>query len=339
MKTLILEQPGRLVAVETAEPGEPGPGEVRVRVRRVGVGGTNIHAFHGRQPFFTYPRILGHELGVEVEAVGAGVNHLRPGDACAVEPYLACGRCIACRRGRPNCCENMRVLGVHVEGGQREQLVLPADKVHPGLGLDFDQLALVETLGIGAHAAARAALEKGEFAAVIGAGPIGLSILPFALAAGARVVVLDTNPQRLDFCARHFAIEGVMRVDGAVDTARLADLCGGDPPTAVFDATGNAASMRAAFRLPAHGGRLIFVGLFPGEVTFDDPDFHRRELTLLASRNSTAADFHHILDLIRSGKVDTRPWITHRAPLDDAPARFPEWAAPGSGVLKAVIEF
>lgn len=339
MKTLLLQEPGKLVATTTQPPGDPGPGEALVRVHRVGVCGTDIHAFHGRQPFFTYPRILGHELGVEVLATGPDVTHVRPGDRCAVEPYLHCGTCIACRRGRPNCCVNLRVLGVHTDGGQRERLLLPAAKLHPASDLDFDQLALVETLGIGAHAAARAALEPGEFVAVIGTGPIGLAIVPFALAAGTRVVVLDTDPQRLDFCARHFAIEGTLHVEGAVDTGQLAQLGGGDLPTAVFDATGNAASMRGAFKLPAHGGRLVFVGLFPGEVTFDDPDFHRRELTLLASRNSTAADFQHILRLIRSGQVDTRPWITHRAPAHEVPDFFPQWATPGSGVLKAMIEF
>ncbi len=340
MKTLVLEQPGHLVAASAPAPAAPGADEALVRVHRVGICGTDIHAFAGRQPFFTYPRILGHELGVEVLAVGSGVDHVLPGDRCAVEPYLHCGRCIACRRGKPNCCCDLRVLGVHVDGGMREQFVVPAAKLHRSDTLSFDQLALVETLGIGAHAVGRAALEPGETVAVIGSGPIGLTVIQFALAAGARVLVLDINADRLAFCRDHLGLPAAATIDTrAVDPlARLRELTHGDLPTAVFDATGNPQSMAAAFQYPAHGGRLVFVGLFPGEVTFSDPEFHRRELTLLGSRNSRPEDFRHIIELVESGRIDTTPWITHRAAFDEVPAVFPGWTRPQTGVLKAMIE-
>ncbi len=340
MKALVLEQPGQLVAAEAAEPAAPAAGEALVRTHRIGICGTDIHAYGGRQPFFTYPRILGHELGVEVLAVGAGVDHLRPGDRCAVEPYLNCGRCIACRRGKPNCCSAIRVMGVHVDGGMRERFLLPAAKLHRSTTLTYEQLALVETLGIGAHAVQRAGLEAGETVAVIGAGPIGLTVIQFALAAGARVLVLDVNPVRLAFCRDQLGVAAIDIINTR-DTdplARLRDLTGGDLPTAVFDATGNSQSMAAAFRYPAHGGRLVFVGLFPGDVTFDDPDFHRRELTLLGSRNSRPEDFRHIIELVEAGRVDTAPWITHRARFDSVPEVFPSWTKPETGVLKAMIE-
>lgn len=340
MKSIVLEQPGRLVAATAAEPAAPAAGEALVRIHRIGICGTDIHAYAGRQPFFSYPRILGHELGVEVLAVGPGVTNVRPGDRCAVEPYLNCGRCIACRRGKPNCCSDIRVMGVHVDGGMRERLVLPAAKLHASATLTYDQLALVETLGIGAHAVQRAALEPGETVAVFGAGPIGLTVIQFALAAGARVLVLDVNPARLAFCRDQLGLPADATIDtrAADPLARLAELTGGDMPTAVFDATGNPASMAASFRFPSHGGRLVFVGLFPGEVTFSDPEFHRRELTLLGSRNSRPEDFRRIIELVESGRVDTTPWITHRAAFDAVPAVFPGWTKPETGVLKAVIE-
>ncbi|HLP07761.1 MAG TPA: zinc-binding alcohol dehydrogenase family protein [Opitutaceae bacterium] len=340
MKTIVLEQPGRLVAATTPAPSAPQTGEALVRVHRIGICGTDIHAYGGRQPFFTYPRILGHELGVEVIAVGSGVDNVRPGDRCAVEPYLNCGRCIACRRGKSNCCSDIRVLGVHVDGGMREQFVLPAAKLHVSTKLSFDQLALVETLGIGAHAVQRAALEPGETVAVIGAGPIGLTVIQFALAAGARVLVLDVNPTRLAFCRDHLGIaaEAIIDTRTADPIARLRELTDGDMPTAVLDATGNPGSMAAAFRFPAHGGRLVFVGLFPGDLTFNDPEFHRRELTLLGSRNSRPEDFRRIIELVEAGRVDTTPWITHRVLFDELPSAFPVLTKPETGVLKAMVE-
>lgn len=338
MNTIPLAEPGRFALIEIPEPAEPGPGEALVQVRRIGVCGTDIHAFAGRQPFFTYPRILGHELGVEVLATGEGVDAVRPGDRCSVEPYLNCGACIACRRGKPNCCTALRVMGVHEDGGMRERFLVPAAKLHASSRLSLDQLALVETLGIGAHAVARAQLEAGEFALVIGAGPIGLAAVQFAIESGARVIVLDVNEQRLEFCRSQFGVPHTVNAAGEDVLRVLEEITSGDLPTAVFDATGNPKSMAGAFAFPAHGGRLVFVGLFPGEVTFDDPNFHRRELSLLASRNALPGDFSRIINLIENDRIDTTPWITHRAPFAEVPAVFPHWTSPESGVLKAMIE-
>jgi 2-desacetyl-2-hydroxyethyl bacteriochlorophyllide A dehydrogenase len=308
-----------------------------VRVPRVGVCGTDLHAFIGDQPFFNYPRILGHELGAEVLAVGPGVANVRPGDRCAVEPYLNCGRCHACTRGKPNCCRSLIVLGVHGDGGHRARLVVPAAKLHPSAVLDYEQLALVETLGIGAHAVDRAAVQPGESVAVIGAGPIGLAVMQFALAAGARVIAVDVSPGRLAFCGDRLGVADL--VDARSDVGpQLEHLTGGDLPSAVFDATGNLKSMNASFHYPSQGGRLVLVGLVQSDVTFSDPNFHRRELTVLSSRNSLPADFTRIIQSIECGRIDTRPWITHRALLAGVPAVFASWTQPATGVIKAMIE-
>ncbi len=335
MLQITLEKPGRFTAADGPVP-KPAPGEALVRVHRIGVCGTDLHAFAGQQPFFSYPRILGHELGVEVVDPGSDPHGLRAGDRCSVEPYLNCGRCIACRRGKPNCCAELKVLGVHTDGGMRPLFAVPARKLHPSAKLDYDQLALVETLGIGAHAVERADPRPDDFVLVIGAGPIGLSVIQFVQVRGAKLVVMDVSEHRLEFCRRQLGVAHTLA--GGPDAAiRLRALGGGDLPTVVIDATGNPRSMAGTFDLPAPGGRIVFVGLFQGDVTFNDPNFHRRELTLLASRNALPGTFRDIIALIEAGRIDTTPWITHRFALADTPREFPALGG-NPAVIKAVIE-
>jgi 2-desacetyl-2-hydroxyethyl bacteriochlorophyllide A dehydrogenase len=308
-----------------------------VRVHRIGVCGTDLHAFAGKQPFFSYPRILGHELGVEVIDPGREPHGLKAGDRCSVEPYLNCGRCIACRRGKPNCCTDLKVMGVHVDGGMRPLLAVPARKLHRADALNYDQLALIETLGIGAHAVERAELKPDNTVLVIGAGPIGLSVIQFVLVSGATLAVMDVSETRLAFCRQQLGVAHTL-APGADATDRLKTIFGGDLPTVVIDATGNPKSMAGTFDLAAHGGRIVFVGLFQGDVTFNDPNFHRRELTLCASRNALPGTFRHIIELVEAGRVNTQPWITHRFKLADTPVVFPRDIAGNSAVLKAMIE-
>ncbi len=336
MLTIVLEKPGAFAAADRPEP-VAAPGTALVRVHRIGVCGTDLHAFAGKQPFFTYPRVLGHELGVEVLDPGDDPHGLRAGDRCSVEPYLNCGTCVACRRGKPNCCTTLQVLGVHADGGMRPLIRVPARKLHSSSRLDYDQLALVETLGIGAHAVERAAPMKDDFILVIGAGPIGLSVIQFAKVSGATLAVMDVSDTRLDFCRKQLGVAHTLK-PGAMAAEELRKIGGGDLPTCVIDATGNPASMVGCFDLPAHGGRIVFVGLFQGDVTFNDPNFHRRELTVMGSRNALPATFREVIRLVEEGKVDTRPWITHRFNLAETPTVFPKEIAGNPAVLKAMIE-
>ncbi len=345
MINIVLEKPGQFAVVERPEPAAAA-GMALVRVHRVGVCGTDLHAFAGKQPFFSYPRVLGHELGVEVVDPGDEPNGLRAGDRCAVEPYLNCGHCIACRRGKPNCCAALQVMGVHVDGGMRPRLRLPARKLHRSRKLGYEELALVETLGIGAHAVERAALTAQDFVLVIGAGPIGLSVIQFARVSGATLAVMDVSEARLEFCRAQLGVTHTVNAGPRNGGHRspleileeLKKIGGGDLPTCVIDATGNPQSMMGAFELPAHGGRMVFVGLFQGDVTFNDPNFHRRELTVMGSRNSLPATFGEVIRLVEEGKVDTRPWITHRFALAETPEIFPREIAGNPKVLKAMIE-
>ncbi len=309
-----------------------------MRVRRVGICGTDLHAYAGNQNFFSYPRIMGHELAVEVLVPGAGVEEALVGQTCCVIPYLECGRCIACRRGKTNCCTGMQVLGVHIDGGMREQFTLPADKLLKADSIPPEQLALVEMLAIGAHAATRAAIKSGEKTLVIGAGPIGLATAQFALLAGADVAVMEMDAGRLDFCRRALGIERL--VDARHDAqAQLHSLHAGELPTLVFDCTGNARSMHAAFDYVAHGGTLVLVGHVKGDITFSDPHFHSREMSLLASRNATPADFSWVIDSLRAGQIRLAEWITHQATPQSILRDFPTWLDPATGVIKAMLSF
>jgi alcohol dehydrogenase len=337
MQALRLQSPEHFELIGLPEPEAPGPGEALVRVHRVGICGTDISAYLGKMPFVTYPRILGHELGVEVVAVGDGAFNVRMGDRCSVEPYINDPTSYASRRGRPNCCERLQVLGVHCDGGMRPLFSLPARKLHVSRSLSFEQLALVETLAIGCHAVARSGLSAEEACLIIGAGPIGLATLEFARLTGAKCVVLDKSRPRLEFVRRVMHVEQTLEPSDQIDR-RLRERCDGHLPDVVIDATGSSQSMSAAFGLVAPGGRLVFVGLTAEEVQFRHPTFHRPEGTLLCSRNALPGDFTRIIGLIEEGLIDTRPWITHRTLLAELPAAFPSYLRLESGVVKAMVE-
>jgi 2-desacetyl-2-hydroxyethyl bacteriochlorophyllide A dehydrogenase len=337
VKTIVLEEPERLRAVESEEPGAPEAGEALVAVQRVAVCGTDLHAYAGSQTFFTYPRIIGHELAVRVLEVGEGVTGVAPGDTCAVEPYLDCGDCVACRAGRPNCCVALKVLGVHQDGGLRERVRVPARKLHPSKTLGLDALALVEMLCVGAHAVGRAAIEPGARALVIGAGPIGLGIMAFARLGGAEVIALDVDPGRLDHCRTALGVAHTV-VAGDDAPARIEELTAGDRADVVFDATGSQGSMQAAFGHVAHGGRLVLVGHANVEITFSDPLFHSREMTLLASRNARPDEFTQVIAALEEGRIDIGGWITHRANFDDLIGAFPAFARREGGLVKAIVD-
>ena len=337
MKAIQLEKPGSFRTIDLDEPPPPGPGEALVRVLRAGVCGTDFSGFHGRMPFYSYPRIPGHELGVEVLAVGAGVAHLKPGDRCAVEPYLDCQACFPCRRGHTNCCESLQTLGVHTDGGLRPKLLLPARKIHPAPGLSPEQLALVETLGIGCHAVDRAEPRPGEDLLIIGAGPIGLSALDFARLSGANVAMLDVNPARLEFARKMGLKHGiVLRGDGS-EIEEMKRLTNGALFARVIDATGNVKSMSNAMTYCAFSGRLVYVGITQEVLQLPHPLMHRRELSVMGSRNAVPDTVRRVIAAIQAGKIDTTPWVTHTAPFDGFIDAFPAWTKPETGVIKAMV--
>lgn len=337
MQSIICNQPNKLSLVERAIP-ECSAGEALVRIRRIGICGTDLHAFSGSQPYFSYPRILGHELGGEIAGVGPGVSNLQVGEPVTVIPYLECGECIACRAGRPNCCTALKVIGVHCDGGMQEYITHPADHLIKVEGLSLDELALVECMAIGAHAVRRAAVRAGEDVLVVGAGPIGYGIMQFCRIAGARVIVLDIDEQRLKFSRDKGGADVIVLADGENTQQLIRDVTGGNGALAVFDATGSPQSMTQAFEFIAHGGRYILVSIVDAHISFYDPDFHKRETTLLSSRNATREDFSWVLQCLANKKLDLQPLITHRCTFGRFVEKFDNWATPGSGIIKGIIE-
>jgi len=342
MKAISLDQPQKFRLIDSAEPAAPGPGDALVKVYRVGICGTDYGGYLGKMPFFSYPRIPGHELGVEVLAVGEGVTNVQPGDRCSVEPYLNCQKCYACRRGHTNCCEHNKTLGVMCDGGLAERYVLPARKLHISRKLTFDQLALVETLAIGCHAVNRGAPQAGEHVLVIGAGPIGLSAIEFAKLSGARTIVMDMNAGRLAFVREKMGVPDTIDLTPGGEAAaveQLSAITNGQLADVVIDATGSNKSMSAALAYCAFAGRLVYVGITQQEVSFlHSPIMHRREVSIMASRNALPPDFKRIIALIEEGRIDTVPWITHHASFDTMIEAFPGWLKPETGVIKAVVE-
>lgn len=339
MRALQLERPQSFRLIDIPEPTDPGPGEAIVRVHRIGICGTDISGYLGKMPFFSYPRIPGHELGVEVVAVGSDVTGVAPGDRCSVEPYINNPDSFASQRDRGNCCEDLQVLGVHIDGGMRRLFKLPARKLHKSTSLSMEQLALVETLAIGCHAVQRANPQPGENVLVIGAGPIGLSAIEFVRLSGANLIVMDMVESRLAFCREKMGVTKTVAFigDGEEEQA-IRELTGGVLPTIVIDATGNAKSMSHALNYVAHTGKLVFVGITTDNISFPHPLMHRRELTLLASRNAMPDDFGRIIEHIEQGRIDTRPWITHHARLETLAQEFPSFTRPETGVIKAIVE-
>lgn len=339
MKALQLEKPLTWLNIDIPEPPSPGPGEALMRVQRVGICGTDLGGYLGKMPFFSYPRIPGHELGVEVLCVGEGVENVKPGDRCSVEPYLNCQKCYSCRRGFTNCCEHNQTLGVMCDGGLAERIILPARKLHVANRLSTDQCALVETLAIGCHAVNRGNPTPNEFVLIIGAGPIGLSVLEFAKLSGARPIVMDISEARLSFVRDVMGVPDTILVRGDdSDLKSLAETTNGQLADVVIDATGSHKSMVRGMEFAAFAGRVVFVGITQQNLEFPHaPIVHRRELTLMASRNALSSDFTRIINLIEEGKINTTPWITHHAAFGEVADVFPTWLKPETGVIKAVV--
>jgi threonine dehydrogenase-like Zn-dependent dehydrogenase len=343
MQAAMLLEPGRLERVELPEPPDPMAGEALVAVRRVGICGTDFHAYASAQNFFAYPRVLGHELAVEVLELGPGTADgsidgsapVRVGEYCAVMPYLSCGACMACGRGHANCCERIDVLGVTIDGGMRERLVVPVSALYARPGLSLDQLALVETLGIGMHAVERAGPVPSDTVLILGAGPIGLAIAQCVGNAVDRVVVSDLSPARLAFAER----TGFAALAAGSDLGEaLREHLGGGLPTLVFDATGSKTSMEAAFELVGAGGRLVLVGHTTGPITFDNPRFHQRELDVRGSRNALASEWATVLDRVAGATLDALPWIGRRSSLAAISDDLPEMAAGTGDLVKVIVD-
>lgn len=336
MKTLVCIEPRHFEFRSAIKP-ELKKGNAIIKIRRIGICGTDLHAFEGTQPFFEYPRILGHELSGELvefdEAPG-----FQMGELVTFIPYFNCGHCIACRMGKPNCCSHIKVCGVHQDGGMVEYLSVPSYSLVHGEGLTLEELALIEPLSIGAHGVRRANIREGEYVLVVGAGPIGLGAIEFARIAGAKVIALDTNEKRLQFCKEKLKVENTINASAVDVEQELSDLTNGDMPSVIIDATGNLKAINNSFRYMSHGARYVLIGLQKGEICFSHPEFHKREATLMSSRNATREDFEHVIRVIKNGQLNPLDFITNTVEFSDVKEEFSKWLNPESEIIKVMVQ-
>lgn len=316
--------PGRFELTEAPKPQDAPDGWVLVDIIAAGLCGTDYHIFSGKHPFLTYPRVIGHELSGRVAKPASG---WATGTEVVINPYISCGACRACRRGKPNCCANIQVLGVHRDGGICARIAVPAGNLYPAEGLSSEAAAMVEFLAIGAHAVRRGEVAAGDGVLVTGAGPIGLGAALFARLRGAEVHLLDTTPARLEQAEalgfRH------LHADIGREHAEGFDV--------VFDATGNAKAMEAGFAHVGHGGSHVLISVVQDRISFSDPEFHKREARLIGSRNATAEDFETVMAALRSGDIRADALLSERIALADLPSRLPELAADRGGLIKAIV--
>ncbi|MGX1930610.1 zinc-binding alcohol dehydrogenase family protein [Flagellimonas sp. 2504JD4-2] len=335
MKYIVCEKPGEFVLKEKEAPIRK-ENEALLQINKVGICGTDLHAYGGNQAFFTYPRILGHELASEVLEIDENPQGIKIGDKVVIMPYLSCGKCIACRNRKPNCCTNLTVLGVHGDGGMQEQISVPSDILLPANHLSDDQMAIVEPLAIGAHALRRANIVPDETIAVVGCGPIGIGIMKLAQIAGAKVIAIDMNEQRLTYAKNVIGVDHVVKA-GENAVSDIMEITNGELCTAVFDASGNKFALESCPDFMSHGGRFVLVGLSKGELTYDHPKMHAKEMTLLCSRNATTEDFEHVISVLH--QFPTESFITHTVRFTEMIEHFDSWLKPETGVIKAVVDF
>ncbi len=337
MRAALLRSPGNLEIVSLPCP-VAGPGQALLRVRAAAVCGSDVHAYKGDSAFQVYPAVLGHEVAGEVVELGEGVQSLSLGDHAVLDPMIRCGHCYPCRQGRYNCCTSLKVMGVHTDGGFADYVAVDADHLYRiDARVPFETAALVEPLCIAAQAVSRGRVGPEDRVLVIGAGTIGLGVLLMAKAAGARVASSDTVASKLRLAQQ---LGADLTIDAASEDVGKAVLgwTDGDGPSVVIEAVGHPATTRAALDYVSAAGRVVVVGITPQDVPLPIPLFIRKEMDLLASRNSRE-QFPRVIALVESGRIDPTPIISHRFPLEQAPQALHLLSQPGTPVRKAVLSF
>lgn len=335
MKYIVCEKPGRFKLKEKSNPLKV-EGEAIVGIKKIGICGTDLHAYRGNQAFFTYPRVLGHELAAEVLEIEENSENILVGDKVIVMPYVSCGHCVACRNGKTNCCNKISVLGVHADGGMQEQISIPINLLIPANNLSYEEMAIAEPLAIGAHAVRRAQIQPNEYAVIIGCGPIGIGIMKLAQLAGAKVIAMDRDPGRLKYAKEKIGIDHtVLAGNKALDV--IMEITDGEMATVVFDATGNKEALEKGINYMAFGGRYILVGLSNGKLEFDHPTIHAKETAIICSRNATLEDFKHVIAILEKCEFPVNSYITHNVGFTEMMHQFDSWLDPENGVIKAIV--
>lgn len=337
MKALVFEERLKAVVKEVEIP-DPGPDWALVRVEVCGICGGDLHFLNGTHPFTHYPQINGHELVGVIERLPEGETGFAVGCRVVTEIIIPCGNCYPCRRGKPNCCTRLEVLGIHVPGGFGQYVAVPVKNLHKlPEGLTPDEAVLVEPYSIAHHVVGRSELRPDDTALVLGAGTIGLTILDVLKARGIRTIIADLSPYRLEK-ARCLGADFV--VDSAKEDLEKAvmALTDGEGAGAVFEATGVVAVMEQTAGLVAAGGVIVIAGLTTQDVSFPGGALTRKEMTIKGSRNA-AGDFEPVLAMLAGGRLHPQELLTKKIPIDDAPEAILSLLRDSSADIKAAVYF
>jgi L-gulonate 5-dehydrogenase len=336
MKAIKLESPWNVSCVEVPVP-VPRAGEARIRVMAAGICGSDIGAFRGTNSLVTYPRVIGHELAGVIETIPPdNRQNLQVGDRVVVDPYLYCGHCYPCSIGRTNCCDDLKVLGVHVDGGMCEYDCHPADMlVKMPDGLSWEEAAMAEPLTISLHGIHRGGLKAGEFCAILGAGPIGLAAGMVAQAYGAHAILLDLVQERLDF-AKSLGIEYTIHSGREDANARIHEITGGEGAQQVMECSGANAAIRSTLDYVCHAGRITLTGWPKKDTELPTGTITRKEIDIRGARTS-AGEFPEALELIRSRRVDMRRLLTETIRMEEVPTVMADIEKNPGKYMKVVV--
>jgi threonine dehydrogenase-like Zn-dependent dehydrogenase len=336
MKAFSITEPGSSALLDMPQP-HPGPGEVLLRSRLIGLCGTDLSSFRGKNPLVTYPRIPGHEIAATIVELGSDVpEHLQPGADATVLPYIPCGKCAACKRGRQNACKFNETLGVQRDGAMAGYFVVPWNRVYPAEGLSLRELSLVEPLGVGFHASERARITSSDIVAVIGSGTIGLGALASASAKGATTIAIDLEDGKLALARRAGAQHTINSRTHSVHDELLA-ITNGFGPDVVIEAVGVPDTYRMAVEEVAHTGRVVYIGWAKEPVSYETKLFVHKELDIMGSRNSLA-EFPAVIEVLRQEKFPVEETISMTVPLEEAGSALKNWSEAPQSITKILVE-
>jgi threonine dehydrogenase-like Zn-dependent dehydrogenase len=334
MQALVMKEPGE-VAVETVPRPVPAAGEVLLQVRRIGLCGSDLNSYRGKNPMVVFPRILGHEVAATVIEDIPDHPHLTAGTNVTLSPYTSCGRCASCMRGRPNACQFNQTLGVQRDGALTEYIALAPEKLYPAK-LSLKELCLVEPLTVGFHAVARGRVTATDIVAIIGCGGVGLGAVAASGFRGAMTIAIDVDDAKLEIARKAGATHTINTQRESLHD-RLIEMTGGNGPDVVIEAIGLPATFRAAVEEVAYTGRVVYIGYAKEPVAYETRLFVQKELDILGSRNALPEDFKAVIQMLEQGKFPVDEAVTEIVPLAETPDALAAWSREPSRFSKIMI--
>ncbi|GAB3252065.1 zinc-binding alcohol dehydrogenase family protein [Larkinella harenae] len=336
-RALVLVEPGKTEVREIDIPS-PKPDEVLLEINMVGFCGGDLNGFRGLFELQEYPNVLGHEVGATIREVGNQVPaEFQPGTKVTLNPYLNCGHCVSCRKGRPNACQDNKTMGVRRPGAMTRYITVPWQKLHASSKLSTRELALVEPLTVGFHAAARGRVAAGEKVAVIGCGIVGMGAIAASVHRGAEVIAVDIDDAKMRIARLAGAAHTINTTKVDLHEA-LMEITDGDGPDVIIEAVGNPATYRAAVEEVAYTGRVVYIGYAKKPVDYSTGTFVRKEIEILGSRNCLG-DFPDVISYLEAGQFPVDAVVSRVVSLDEAGKALAEWSENPGPITKIMVDF